>query len=162
MSEDKSKQRPFQQGHWLGHDANHRKIGPQRGATPRERSREETLAAWVGEERATEVIADLRPTTPSIAELVDEQLLAYRGQAITILDKLRQNWTAIVGHDCAQQSYPSHLEEHGTLVIEVNNSSWIYVIGCEKKDEILASVKQFLANDTVSALRIVQRGRFHR
>ena len=161
MPEDNSQQKPLQAGHWLGHSDNHRKLGERRVATRRELSRERTIADWVGPERATEVIASLRPETPTIADLVDEQLLACRGRAITNLDKLRQNWTKLVGDDCAAQSYPSHLNGN-TLVIEVNNSTWKYMMELQKKDEILSFIQTFLADGSVKALRFVLRGTFSR
>jgi len=113
--------------HPLHRKGNAWKYGDARGPTPMEASREENLASWVGEERATGVIAKLRPEPLAIGTLVDSIINGGQAESIQLVDKIRQQWEQIVGVDNAPHVQPLSIRNEN-LEIGFIDAAWRYVL----------------------------------
>jgi len=135
---------------------------PRRGPSANERRREEAIADLVGTERAVDVIASLRPEPMQISELIDAEVEKLRGKGMAFIDKLRRQWTEVMGDKAAAVTYASHIADE-KLVIEVSNQSWLYLLKMNpvQTKEIERRVLA-LAGGCVNGITFVGKGRFKR
>lgn len=128
-----------------------------RGAYGLEKSREDALGDWVGEERTAEVFSELRPLHTDMSGLIDRVLSRIDGGDALMLSKLQESWTELFGPMIASQCSPLSIND-GHLVIEVNNATMMYVFERQKKAEFLAHVQTFTGGKLTS-IEFVPRGR---
>ena len=126
---------------WLKREDSERKTGEWRMPSKREMSREELLGAWLGEERESSVLADLRPMKADMESLVGEALASVGQEDMLILTKLQDHWGEIVKAEIAKMSKPLSLFR-GTLRVRVLNSSLLFVFERQLKGEILKKVAE--------------------
>ena len=126
---------------WLKREDSERKTGEWRMPSKREMSREELLGAWLGEERESSVLADLRPMKADMESLVGEALAGVGQEDMLILTKLQDHWGEIVKTEIAKMSKPLSLFR-GTLRVRVLNSSLLFVFERQLKGEILKKVAE--------------------
>lgn len=151
---------PGNNGHWLERADNARRQDSRRGPSWRERRRETTLAEWLGPERIPDRFAELRPEPPPMAALIDH-ILEHSGQAESyLLERLRQEWPAIVGDANARFLLPCTLRE-GVLTIEVTHPTWMYAIRGDQRERLDAAIIAF-AHGRLQRVNYVPRGRFSR
>ena len=145
---------------WLARTDFATRFGERRRPSPREYRREGALADWVGNERKAEVFASLRPATDSLATLLDGILQRFAEDDVSLLEKLRCSWKELLGPTMAEQVMPVDLKD-GILILEVNNSSWMYVFERQHKPKIREILLK-AGNGAIRDLHFVQRGRFSR
>ena len=126
---------------WLKREDSERKTGEWRMPSKREMSREELLGAWLGEERESSVLADLRPMKTDMESLVGEALASVGQEDMLVLTKLQDHWGEIVKTEIAKMSKPLSLFR-GTLRVRVLNSSLLFVFERQLKGEILKKVAE--------------------
>lgn len=124
---------------WLKREDSEKKVGEWRIPSKRELSREELLGAWLGEERESSVMADLRPMKADMEALVEEALAGVGQEEMLMLTKLQDNWGEIVGPDNAAMSKPLSLSR-GCLRIRVLNSALKFVFERQMKAKFLEAI----------------------
>lgn len=121
----------------------------------REYEREEAIIDFVGEERASSVMASLRPSFQNAGEVANAILGKLDLKSNTLLDEISQNWTYIVGSDNAKQCRPLGVE-NGALSIEVFSSAWLFALNCHKS---FISRRVFeITSGAVTRVYLVQQG----
>ena len=120
------------QGGWLARN-DRRSKGWSRPWLPsrREYEREDVLVEFLGEERASSVMASLRPPFQDAGQLANSIFGKLDLKSNTILDEIVKNWTYIVGPDNAKECRPLGVEKEA-LSIEVFSSSWMFALNCNK------------------------------
>ena len=120
------------QGTWLAR-VDRRSKGWSMPGLPslREHEREQTLADFVGEERAPSVFASLRPAFKDAGKLASSIVGNLDLKSDALLKELARNWTCIMGADNARQCRPLSVE-NGALSIEVFSASWLFALNCNK------------------------------
>jgi len=135
MSEEKEKRSNPGIGGWLTRNDN-KSEGEFYGVPSRhEREREAVLADFVGEERRAEVFASFRPPPKSIQDLVQSIISEHPVEEIELLEKVRQNWSAIVGADNAKQCRPLSIDDR-RLHVEVYMPAFMFVLRGQLKSII--------------------------
>ncbi|NLF92306.1 MAG: DUF721 domain-containing protein [Oligosphaeraceae bacterium] len=143
---------------WLSRQDRGRYTGEYRGPSPREARRELALADWLGPERTHDVIASLRPPPQQVSSLVEQMMAKFPRQDIYWLERLREAWPQLLGEMNARQSRPLSLQ-NGTLIIEVSNPTWRFVLERQQKIKIKDILQDFLQQE-LRSLRFVAPGRF--
>lgn len=141
--------------HWL-HRRDYRQTYRHGRPSAMEKSREDTLADWVGEERRAAVFADLRPEPPKLAKLVQDVCDSLQDPAVVLLGKIQAAWPELVGASIASQSRPSRIWR-GCLHIEVSSPSWRYVLASQHRATILERVRAF-ANGALTDVNFAPPG----
>lgn len=160
MNSQKSDKEKQQVGDWLARADYADRRDRYRRPSPREYSREGTLADWVGRERKAEVFASLRPEAKSLDSLLDGFLERFADDDLNLLEKLRHSWVELLGEALAAQVNPADLKD-GVLILEVNNPAWMYVFERQHKPKIKKILLE-AGNGAILDLQFVQRGRFSR
>ena len=124
---------------WLKREDSEKKVGEWRIPSKREMSREELLGAWLGEERESSVMADLRAMKTDMEALVGEVLAEVGQEEMLELTKLQDRWSETVGADNAAMSKPLSLSR-GCLRIRVLNSSLKFVFERQMKASLLEAI----------------------
>jgi len=158
-SSESGKEKGRQSG-WLARSDFSARTGERRRPSPREYRREGTLADWVGRERRAEVFASLRPETQSLDTLLDKFLQRFAEDDVSLLEKLRNSWSELLGPNLAAEVSPADLRD-GILILEVNNPSWLYVFERQHKPKIRETLLK-AGNGAIRDLQFVQKGRFSR
>lgn len=143
---------------WFSREDRRRYTGEYRSPSPREARREQTLADWLGPERTHDVFAALRPAPQKVSSLVEQILEKFPCQDIYWLERLREAWSQLLGEMNASQSRPLSLQ-NGTLIIEVSNPTWRFVLERQQKVKIKEILQDFLQQE-LRSLRFVAPGRF--
>ncbi|MBR0458272.1 MAG: DUF721 domain-containing protein [Victivallales bacterium] len=107
----------------------------------RENSREETLADWLGPERAPEVFAQLRHETHTAKELMETIVGQFPCAEILVLQKLEKDWPRLVTPMLARECHPFKVQ-NGVLYVEVFHSTWMFVFRNQHADKIQQIVSQ--------------------
>ena len=109
--------------------------------SPRERSREAALRAWLGPERTPGVFAQLRAESHSFGEIVDELLETLPGAEIRLRQRLEADWARILPEKLARECHPFRVEGN-TLFVEIFHSPWLYVFKNQHARKIEELVSQ--------------------
>ena len=120
------------------------------------RSREETLAAWVGPERRAAVFAGLRPLHDDVSTLVDRALSGVDAGDALMLSRLEAGWGQLFDRSIAEQCRPLSVKG-GHLKIEVGNSTYLYVFERQHKGLFLRHVSEF-SGGRLKSVEFVPRG----
>lgn len=160
MNSSESGKEKNRQAGWLAREDFAARYNERRRPSPREYRREGALADWVGKERRAEVFASLRPETESLETLLDGILQHFADDDVSLLEKLRNSWSELLGPVLAAQVRPADLKD-GILILEVNNPSWLYVFERQHKPKIREILLK-VGGGAVSDLHFVQKGRFSR
>lgn len=124
-----------------------------------ERSRERAMRDWFGED-AGAVISAHRTPPRHISGAVDAVLKDLGMSRNLLFEDVLQNWVKVVGVDVAGRSVPSEIR--GTqLVVEVADSSWMYLLQTVHRASIVAKLKAFSRN-RLHSVRFVPKGRIRR
>ena len=144
------------QGTWLAREDRRSKGWSMPGLpSPREYEREQTLADFVGEERAPSVFASLRPAFQDAGKLASSIVGNLDLKSDALLKELERNWTCIMGADNASQCRPLSVE-NSALAIEVFSSAWLYVLN-GMKNVFSRRIAEFSAG-AVKRIYFVQQG----
>ena len=158
MPDDKNQaSRALPDPNWLDRSRNAGKTHFSRRVSKLERAREDALKDWLGPGLArTEILAHQHGAV--LAGAVLGQILAdlHVGPP-PVLRELQQGWDKIVGADVARRSFPAALQGE-RLIVEVRDSTWLYVLERVQKQEILAKARA-LSNGQVQDIRFVAGGR---
>jgi hypothetical protein len=111
--------------------------------SPRETSREETLADWLGPERTPEVFAQLRSESHTVKELMEEIVGQFPCAEILLLQKLEEDWPQLVSPMLARECHPFKVQS-GVLYVEVFHSTWMFVF----RNQHAALIQQIVAKET--------------
>ena len=145
---------------WLARKDNCERRHWRRKPSERERRREEVLADWYGQTRATEEFALLRGPFKKVSELVGDMLDDVSAQPGILVEKLVNCWTDVVGHDAAAQCHPSVIRD-GVLFVEVKSAPWLYMLERQQKSVVLEKVNT-LSRGEITNVRFVPAGRYNR
>jgi len=143
--------------YWLDRAERRNRTHFARRPSLRERSREQVLRDWFGEERATgEILAHQSPAV-HIAGPLDSALTRLGLRRPVDLERLRDDWAEIVGADLAHYCQPVAL--HGTcLDVEVVDAAWLYELRTMHSREIQARVER-ASEGRVNTVRFAPHGR---
>ena len=123
-----------------------------------ERSRERTVAAFVGEERRPDVFAGLRTATPTIKSLVDDFRRRHFRPDLLLTDDIKAAWTEVVGDPGYAAMLRPLSVKGGVLTVEAANATVSYAYANPAmKRAFLAKLKR-LGFDEVNAIRVVLPG----
>ena len=143
-------------GGWLARN-DRRSKGWNRPWLPsrREYEREDVLIEFLGEERASSVMASLRPPFQDAGQVASSILGKLDLKSNTILDEITQNWSYVVGADNARQCRPLEIK-NDALSIEVFSSSWLFALNCNKS--LIARRVFEITSGAVKRVFLVQQG----
>ena len=122
------------------------------------KSREETLSSWVGPERAADVRSEFRPLYDDVGGLVNQVLSRVQAGDTMILTKLEQGWEELFGSQIAAVSRPLSVKG-GHVVIEVRDSTFLYMFEHQKKEFFLEHLSSFTGGELKSIEFVPQGGR---
>jgi len=106
------------------------------------RSREETLADWLGPERTHSVFSDLRPMHDDVGGMVDKLLEGFSNEDAVMLSRLDAEWMTVFDASIARLCRPLSIKD-GHLQIEVHDATVMFVFEHQKKDWFLQHLSQF-------------------
>ena len=129
---------------------NAQKYGEARQPSDWEESREETLGAFLGEERCAEVFADMRPDPLSVGTFVTAWLKDQKPEEVSLQDTLIEHWAEVVGKDNAAHCKLLLIEED-TAVLEVDNALFRYALNQNK-----ALLEKRLSEFTAGAVKQIR------
>ncbi len=131
-----------------------------RGTAPtaKERSREEALAAWVGEERASAVFADLHPSAQHIGVLVNKCLRGLHRPDLAVFNQIRSHWPQIAGAANANLLKPIRVNGKN-LVVEVANPTYMFVFRQPALQKKLLEEIQKYTNNEIKSFTFTAPGR---
>ena len=138
--------------HWLRMRDCADRTGWHRHLSHREHERLLLVRDWFGPLAVAEIV-DRQPPAQAAAELVDQALARLKPVFSPVLTQLQEQWGALVGHDIAKQSRPSGFSD-GRLLVEVPQSTWLYVLETMHKPVILQKVRAVTAG-AVTEIRFV-------
>lgn len=142
---------------WLDRSRNSGRTHFRRRASKLERAREDALREWMGPGLArTEILAHQHGAV-SAGAVLGQILAELHVGPPAALHELQQGWEKLVGPDVARRSFPAALQGE-RLIVEVRDSTWLYVLERVQKPGILAKV-QALTNGQVKDIRFVAAGR---
>ena len=113
------------------------------------KSREEALSDWVGPERAADVRSEFRPLYDDVSGLVNQVLSRVQAGDTVILTKLEQGWEELFGKQIAMVSKPLSVKG-GHLVIEVRDSTFLYMFEHQKKEFFLEHLSSYTGGELKS------------
>ena len=113
------------------------------------KSREDALASWVGPERAADVRSEFRPLHDDVGEMVNKVLSRVQAGDTMILSKLEAGWKDLFGTQIAAVSKPLSVKE-GHLVIEVRDSTFLYMFEHQKKEFFLEHLSAYTGGELKS------------
>ena len=113
------------------------------------KSREEALSDWVGPERAADVRSEFRPLYEDVGALVKQVLSRVQESDTLILTKLEQGWEKLFGKQIAAVSKPLSVKG-GHAVIEVRDSTFLYMFEHQKKEFFLQHLSSFTGGELKS------------
>ena len=143
--------------YWLEHRDRRSRTHHFRRPSPRERSREQLLRDWYGDDLATgEMLTHKKPAV-HVSEAMGEVLASLGMRRQATLEKLRDNWAEIVGPDIAGQSAPVAMYEQ-RVDVEVSSAPWMYVLKTMHQPMVTERVAEFTDGD-VTEVRFVPHGR---
>jgi len=123
-------------------------------------SREDLLADFLGDERASSILADLHPQPRPVKVFVDSLLQQSRPSELDLRQFLERQWPAIVGDVNARQCRPLTIRG-STLVIEVFQQMFLYLLKTEQRNIILQRVSDYTGGK-ITAIDFIPAGRFGR
>jgi len=151
MTEPKDQRHSVSGGNWLKRQ-DYRNIPQLRGqASRRERSREEALADWVGEENRPEVFAAFRPHEKEIGKVLDIWLSTMQPEEMDWLDRIKANWPALVGDVNARQCEPVSVDGK-QLKVEVFSGTWMYIMKTQQLAIISKNIAEFTQQNVCSVV----------
>lgn len=136
---------------WMDRAANRRRTHQARRPSRAERQREAAFLDWYGPESAPAEIAALRHAPRGIAEVLNEVLSGIGLGDVVVLENVQAVWSGIVGPDVARHTRPVAFSA-GTLMVEVANSTWRYIL----EREHAARIRADLGRQTDGAVRLVR------
>ncbi len=113
------------------------------------KSREDALTSWVGPERAADVRSEFRPLHDDIGGLVNKALSGVQAGDTMILSKLEAGWKDLFGAQIAAVSRPLSVKG-GHLVIEVRDSTFLYMFEHQKKEFFLEHLSAYTGGELKS------------
>jgi hypothetical protein len=134
---------------WLDHRDHSRKTHLSRRPSLRERERDALLRDWYGDDLAVEEKLAHRSRARPVAEFVPKVLAHFDAGPMMLLGDLQVRWAELVGADVARQSRPAGVQGN-RLVIEVEDSSWLYVLDRMHKKQIQERVVRHTAGRVTS------------
>lgn len=149
--------RPMPDPHWLDRRDNAGRTHFRRRPGKLERSRETALQDWLGPDLASAEIVQHQHGAIDAGSVVTQVLAELHIGPPPLLAQLQDNWAKLVGADVARRSQPTALQGE-RVVIEVTDSTWLYVLERVQKPGILAKV-QALTNGQIKDIRFVAGGR---
>ena len=90
-----------------------------------------------------------RPTAP-ISSVLTGLLRKLQADARPSVEEIAQVWKRLVGEEAAQHSWPRRLV-HRRLVVETENSGWMYTLGM-KKGQLLEGLIELMGAGKVHEL----------
>ncbi len=85
-----------------------------------------------------------------LGELLPQVMHGLRGSARPTKEEIQQVWGKVAGPKAAGRSWPRHLEK-GRLIVEVENSGWMYTLNL-KKTHLLQGLIELLGADRIKTL----------
>ncbi len=114
------------------------------------------LEDWYGkEEGSSEVIAHL-PDTITIQDAIKEVFSGSNDSGNEILNKIRAEWSDLVGGDISSVSSPKFLKDY-VLYVQVENSSWLMELRNGGKD-ILRKLQEIYGKDSIKRINFILSG----
>ena len=124
-----------------------------------ERSREELVGEWCGEENRTSFLAANHPQTKMVSQLVDQFLDSMNSPDDQVLEKIQAHWNEVATNDTlVQKMHPKHFAR-GVLTIEVADATLMYVFREPRLQERLMEALRQIGGEDVQRLRMVMKGR---
>ena len=123
-------------------------------------SREDLLADFLGEERASAVLADLHPQPRPIGVFVDSLLKQVHPEELDLQHLLEHQWPTLVGEVNARQCRPLAIRG-STLIIEVFQQMFLYLLKTEQRNIIQQRVSDYTGG-RITAVDFTPAGRFGR
>ena len=123
-------------------------------------SREDLLADFLGDERASSVLADLHPQPRPVGMFVDSLLKQVHPEELDLRQQLERQWPALVGEVNARQCRPLTIRGT-TLVIEVFQQMFLYLLRTEQRNIIQQRVSDYTGG-RIAAVEFTPAGRFGR
>ena len=143
--------------HWMEPRERARSTHFGRRLSPTERRRAEVMRDWYGSTRAREeILAHRKPPehiSTALRGVIRELGLGHN----TLLHSVADRWETLFGADVGAKARPVDLNGK-TLVVEVTESTWMYVL----KTMHLHEMKRRLAEETgnrITDIRLVPAGR---
>ena len=136
---------------WLDHRDHSQKTHLSRRPSLRERERDALLRDWYGEALATEEKLEHRSRAKAIGDLIPKAMAKFSAEPMAQLGDLQAHWPELVGTDVARQSRPAGIQGN-RLVIEVQDSSWLFILDRMHKKPI----QERVAQHTEGRVKLVQ------
>lgn len=131
----------------------------RRRASMRERLRVKVMRQWYGDEAMAEISAH-RCSPAHIGEAVGQVVKELGLSRNMLFEEVCVKWVQIVGADVAGRSVPSELHG-GLLVVEVADSSWMYILNTMHRAALISKLEAFSENE-IRNVRFVPKGRIRR
>lgn len=128
-------------------------------ATARDLQREGLVAQWLGDERASQVIGEMRGPGKSIQELVDDSLRKMKLGDTATFNSVRENWSKIVGASVAKMIRPLRLRS-GKLVIEAASPSFLMVYRQPQLQQRLLAELRRVSKGEITQVSFVAQGQY--
>ena len=123
-------------------------------------SREDLLADFLGDARASSVLADLHPQTRRVGTFVEALLKQLHPEELDLRQRLERQWASLVGEVNARQCHPLSIRGT-TLVIEVFQSMFLYLLKTEQRNIVLQRVSDYTGGK-ITAVDFIPAGRLDR
>ncbi|NLG14756.1 MAG: DUF721 domain-containing protein [Lentisphaerae bacterium] len=138
---------------WLKREQSGSRRGFFRRPTKHESEREGVLADWLGEERSSSVMADLREMHTDMEGMLREILSKVEPNDVILLTRIQENWESLVGADNARMCSADRLQD-GILSIRLHHSTLRFVFERELKGKLEEVLKAFTSGE-VKKIRFV-------
>ncbi len=144
-------------GAWLDRLENRDRTHAGRHASLRERRRESLLCDWYGPDAARAEILAHQTAAKPVGDVVARVLQGFGMEGAGILGDLQEGWGKLVGADMARHTEPAAVQ--GTrLIIEVSDSTWLYVLERQHRKVIESKVREFTGGK-IAEIRFLTAGR---
>lgn len=145
--------------HWM--DRREHRDWSHFGRTPsrRERGREQLLKDWFGEDLGRLEIVERQRPAEHVSGALDEVFRKFGMHSQVLIHDIQAKWAELVGADIAAQSAPIQIRGN-RLLVEVVNSSWMYVLNTMHRQDICTRVRDF-TDGSVNNVTFVPPGRHY-
>lgn len=142
--------------YWLTPKEHSGKTHSWRRLSLNERHRREIMRDFYGDLADNEILAKLSPSV-SCHDLMPQVFAKIKKDNTTPLQILQKEWGQYVGENLAKVIFPVNIYR-SRLLIQVQNSSLLYVLNNEYKEIILSKIQDFNLCK-ISEIRFVVAGR---
>ena len=87
-----------------------------------------------------------------LAEVLPQVLRGLRTDTRLTREQIQKTWKRLVGEKAAQHSWPRRLRQ-GRLIVEVENSGWLYLLNL-KKPQLIQGLVELLGASQVKDLSL--------